>query len=71
MAHFAEKEQTSIAEVLNNLPGLQNNQLVSVDNALEITPVDVDATGGEAPLTGIYSNSGFDMVGVLSKLVNR
>ncbi|KAI8885218.1 hypothetical protein K501DRAFT_293568 [Backusella circina FSU 941] len=29
-----------------------------------------DADTGE-PLTGIYSNSGFDMVGVLSRLVNR
>ena len=50
-----------------NQPVMNDQQLVEIPT---ITPVEVDHTS-DAPLTGVYSSSGFDMVGVLSRLVNR
>jgi hypothetical protein len=50
-----------------NQPVMNDQQLVEIPT---ITPVEVDQSS-EAPLTGVYSSSGFDMVGVLSRLVNR
>lgn len=67
------QQQTAVAEETPfNIPGLtqpvaNDGQLVEIPT---ITPVEVDESS-KAPLTGVYSSSGFDMVGVLSRLVNR
>ncbi|KAI8969742.1 PAS domain-containing protein [Pilobolus umbonatus] len=47
------------------------DQMIQVHEvpAMDLSPVE-DA-GPSEPLTGVYSSSGFDMVGVLSRLVNR
>lgn len=37
---------------------------------VDLQPAQVQQTS-DAPLTGVYSSSGFDMVGILSRLVNR
>lgn len=64
----ANEAQFNIAGL--NQPVLNDQQLVEIPN-IELQPVEVEQTGPEAPLTGVYSSSGFDMVGVLSRLVNR
>lgn len=51
-------------------PVASDQQLVEIPT-IDLAPVEVDQTASEAPLTGVYSSSGFDMVGVLSRLVNR
>ncbi|KAG2209234.1 putative white-collar-1a protein [Mucor mucedo] len=53
-----------------NQPVINDQQLVEIPT-IDLQPVEVEQTGPEAPLTGVYSSSGFDMVGVLSRLVNR
>lgn len=53
------------------LPGVQpaNGPLQHLTQAIPAT-VQVQQAS-DAPLTGVYSSSGFDMVGILSRLVNR
>lgn len=34
-------------------------------------PVSTSASAGGGALTGVYSSSGFDMIGILSRVVNR
>jgi hypothetical protein len=60
MAQILEQEKSQF-----QMPGMakEDDQLIAASGL-------ADADTGE-PLTGIYSNSGFDMVGVLSRLVNR
>lgn len=57
-----------------NIPGLnqpiQNDQQLAEIPTIDLAPVDIEQTA-DAPLTGVYSSSGFDMVSVLSRLVNR
>ncbi|KAI9476012.1 MAG: putative white-collar-1a protein [Benjaminiella poitrasii] len=58
-----------------DLPGLDqsvnvNDQHLAEIPTIDLQPVEVEQTS-DAPLTGVYSSSGFDMIGVLSRLVNR
>lgn len=70
MSQYKEKTQHSAF----NIPGLnqptQNDQQLTEMPTIELAPVEVQQTS-DAPLTGVYSSSGFDMIGVLSRLVNR
>lgn len=81
MTHFekdtqwTEQRTATATEVPFNISGitqpvLNDQQLVEIPT-IDLQPVEVEQTGSEAPLTGVYSSSGFDMVGVLSRLVNR
>jgi hypothetical protein len=65
MAQILEQEKTQF-----QMPGMakEDDQLIAASSLAASGLADADT--GE-PLTGIYSNSGFDMVGVLSRLVNR
>ncbi|KAI8967908.1 putative white-collar-1a protein [Mycotypha africana] len=71
MAQFLQKEQQHQA---SNIPGLNqpvaNDQQLAEIPAIELAPVEIEQTS-DAPLTGVYSSSGFDFIGILSKLVNR
>lgn len=72
---WSQQRTSTAAEVPFNMPGLtqpvlNDQQLVEIPT-IDLQPVEVEQTGPEAPLTGVYSSSGFDMVGVLSRLVNR
>lgn len=65
---------TAIQEALN-LSELQpvndpSQHLTQDVPTVGLQPVQVQQTS-DAPLTGVYSSSGFDMVGILSRLVNR
>ncbi|KAI8638343.1 putative white-collar-1a protein [Parasitella parasitica] len=68
-----QQQQTATASEFN-IPGLNqpvaNDQQLAEIPTIELAPVEVEQTS-DAPLTGVYSSSGFDFVGVLSKLVNR
>ncbi|KAL7314909.1 hypothetical protein PS15m_006424 [Mucor circinelloides] len=68
-----QQQQTATASEFN-IPGLTqpvvNDQQLAEIPTIDLAPVEVEQTS-EAPLTGVYSSSGFDFVGVLSKLVNR
>ncbi|KAI8370286.1 PAS domain-containing protein [Blakeslea trispora] len=59
-----------------NIPGLtqpiRNDQQLQEMPTIDLRPMESTPTNiSEAPLTGVYSSSGFDMIGVLSRLVNR
>ncbi|CEG71453.1 Putative PAS domain-containing protein [Rhizopus microsporus] len=65
---------TAIQEALN-LSELQpvndpSQHLTQDVPTVGLQPVQAQQTS-DAPLTGVYSSSGFDMVGILSRLVNR
>lgn len=65
---------TVIQEALN-LSELQSandpsQHLTQAMPTVDLQPAQVQQTL-DAPLTGVYSSSGFDMVGILSRLVNR
>jgi hypothetical protein len=75
MSQFTEQRTVTAENNSFNIPDsnqsdLNDQQLVEIPT-IDLAPVEVEQTGYEAPLTGVYSSSGFDMVGVLSRLVNR
>ncbi|GAA5815757.1 hypothetical protein MFLAVUS_009272 [Mucor flavus] len=70
-----DQQRTATAtQVPFDIPGLNqpvlNDQQLTEIPTIDLTPIEVEQTS-DAPLTGVYSSSGFDMVGVLSRLVNR
>jgi hypothetical protein len=68
---FMEQQQQGLNIPCLTQPVGNDQQLVEIPT-IDLAPVvEVEHTGSEAPLTGVYSSSGFDMVGVLSRLVNR
>ncbi|KAG0946851.1 hypothetical protein G6F57_004445 [Rhizopus arrhizus] len=73
MSQFENTQwQENTGQTVFNLSGLEetNDQpmIQSEIPVIDLRPVEVKQ---EAPLTGVYSSSGFDMVAVLSRLVNR
>ncbi|KAK4509061.1 uncharacterized protein ATC70_007411 [Mucor velutinosus] len=74
MAQYHQQQQQTATASEFNIPGLTqpavNDQQLTEIPTMDLAPVEVGQTS-EAPLTGVYSSSGFDFVGVLSKLVNR
>jgi len=74
MAQYQQQQQQTATASEFNIPGLTqpvaNDQQLAEIPTMDLAPVEVEQTS-EAPLTGVYSSSGFDFVGVLSKLVNR
>lgn len=70
-----DQQRTATAtQVPFDIPGLNqpvlNDQQLTEIPTIDLAPIEVEQTS-DAPLTGVYSSSGFDMVGVLSRLVNR
>lgn len=73
MTQFKEPQwQQEVLSETFSLPVLENEQQITEADipTIDLRPMEVTQTSDE-PLTGVYSSSGFDMVGVLSKLVNR
>ncbi|KAI7901490.1 putative blue-light photoreceptor PCMADA1 [Cokeromyces recurvatus] len=82
MSHFQEKENeqwnqpqiatgTSQFNFSNLDPSANvNDQQMTENPTIDLQPIEIEQTSS-APLTGVYSSSGFDMIGVLSRLVNR
>lgn len=73
MSQFENTQwQENTGQTVFNLSGLEetNDQpmIQSEIPVIDLRPVEVKQ---EAPLTGVYSSSGFDMVAVLLRLVNR
>jgi hypothetical protein len=74
MSQLSNDRQIATAINESNIPDLnqhtlQDQQIAEIPT-INLAPVEVEQTN-EAPLTGVYSSSGFDMIGVLSRLVNR
>ncbi|KAI9275326.1 PAS domain-containing protein [Sporodiniella umbellata] len=67
-------ENTRFKDASSALPDAFKIQKPTNDQQMiqaEIPTIDIRSQVSEAPLTGVYSSSGFDMVSVLSRLVNR